>query len=415
MRSAAARCAALLLALAGGRAAAFEVTSAFPGGNVKVVAVDQERGVVDLMPDARNDNVWFYTNFKVIGAQGRKLSFRYEPGTERLTKLGPAVSSDGDRSWRFLNAKCADAEPDRFDYAFASNETNVHFAISIPYTERDWRAFVAPLRANPRVRLGDLCPSQGGSRTNEVLRIRPDDPAKAGWTFLFTCRHHACESSASFVVEGLIEEALADTPEGRWFRANAEVVVVPFVDKDGVEDGDQGKARRPHDHNQDYLIGRYGSIRAIRDIVREAGRRGKVFFMDNHAPWIRENEHDHFYSLGAKTGVQEDRWNAWRDELEKAQRGAALAYDRKWDMAWGSPWNCVSEKYRRNGWLMSHAWAMEQPGVYTAFCNEIGYGLCGGVFSPSAARELGRNMLKAMARSIWREEVKPTGASASGD
>ena len=394
------------IAIDSGVSGTIVVDDRIPSGNVKVVSIDQEKGVVNLMPDARADNLWFFTHFRVRGAEGRTVRFLYERnnGVERLTKVGPAVSRDGGKTWRFLNAEKADALPDEFTYAFGPDEKDVRFATSIPYVEANWNAFVGPLKANPRVKLGTLCKSQSGKRENEVLRILPDDPAKAGWTFIFTCRHHACECSASWVVEGLVQEVLADTPEGRWMRENAEVVVVPFVDKDGVEEGDQGKSRKPHDPNQDYLLGHYNSVRAIREIVQEAGRRSRVFFMDNHAPWIRNQEHDHFYSLGAKTGVQEDRWNAWRDEFEKVQAKAALKYERKWDIVWGSPWNSVRDTYLKNNWRMSHAWVMDQPGVYTAFCNEIGYGLCGGVFSEEGAREIGRNMVKAMVRSIVQND-----------
>ncbi len=58
---------------------------------------------------------------------------------------------------------------------------------------------------------------------------------------------------ASWSLEGLMDEVLADTTDGRWLREHVEFLVVPFMDKDGVEDGDQGKNRRPHDHNRDYL------------------------------------------------------------------------------------------------------------------------------------------------------------------
>ncbi len=57
---------------------------------------------------------------------------------------------------------------------------------------------------------------------------------------LITCRHHACESTASYVVEGMMAALLAETEAGEWFRENTEVLVIPSMDKDGVEDGDQG-------------------------------------------------------------------------------------------------------------------------------------------------------------------------------
>ena len=52
---------------------------------------------------------------------------------------------------------------------------------------------------------------------------------------------------ATRALEGIIEIILSDTEDGRWFRSHGDFFIVPFVDKDGVEDGDQGKNRRPHD------------------------------------------------------------------------------------------------------------------------------------------------------------------------
>ena len=46
---------------------------------------------------------------------------------------------------------------------------------------------------------------------------------------------------------------LADNEDGYWFRRNVEVLAIPFMDKDGVEEGDQGKNRKPRDHNRDYI------------------------------------------------------------------------------------------------------------------------------------------------------------------
>jgi murein tripeptide amidase MpaA len=44
---------------------------------------------------------------------------------------------------------------------------------------------------------------------------------------------------------------------------HADFFIVPPVDKDGVEDGDQGKNRKPYDHNRDYLQRIHREIQAI--------------------------------------------------------------------------------------------------------------------------------------------------------
>ena len=53
-------------------------------------------------------------------------------------------------------------------------------------------------------------------------------------TLLLTARHHACESTGSYVLEGVLDTLLREP------IPNTRVICVPFVDYDGVIDGDQG-------------------------------------------------------------------------------------------------------------------------------------------------------------------------------
>ena len=48
--------------------------------------------------------------------------------------------------------------------------------------------------------------------------------------------------TASYALEGLIS-AVLDEPDYEWLRQNVDFLIVPFVDKDGVEEGDQGKQK----------------------------------------------------------------------------------------------------------------------------------------------------------------------------
>ena len=116
----------------------------------------------------------------------------------------------------------------------------------------------------------------------ELLRLGRLD-GEAEQCVLLTCRHHACEMMASYSLEGIMEAVLA-SDEGRRLREQVEFFVVPFMDKDGVEEGDQGKNRKPHDHNRDYDgESLYASVRAVRELV--AGRLGtrKIALRIGHA------------------------------------------------------------------------------------------------------------------------------------
>ena len=50
---------------------------------------------------------------------------------------------------------------------------------------------------------------------------------------------------ARYVLEGMIETLLSKDKNITSLRENTEFMIIPFMDKDGVEDGDQGKARIP--------------------------------------------------------------------------------------------------------------------------------------------------------------------------
>ena len=92
---------------------------------------------------------------------------------------------------------------------------------------------------------------------------------------------------------------MSDTPAGRSFRDRYLLYAVPFVDKDGVEMGDQGKNRKPHDHNRDYgEVSIYPEVRAIKQLDREVNF---VFALDFHCPTLVMPDHQVIYLVGAKT------------------------------------------------------------------------------------------------------------------
>jgi len=385
----------------------------YPGGNVKVLGIDEATGTVRVAPDLRDTSgYWFHFDFTVTGAAGRTLHFRFPAdGREYLATLGPAISRDAGVTWCWLNADGRRHEPaNAFDYAFAADEHATRFAVSIPYSQKDWDAFVAPYRARTDVRFDTLCKSRGGTRDVELLRV--PCRGRAEWLFVLTARHHASETTGNPPMEGALAVALGDSPEAGWLRQHADCCFVPFMDKDGVEEGDQGKNRRPYDHNRDYAKGRYPTVRALKDlIVREsAGKR--IVFLDLHAPHVRTvpkggGEHDQVFTFGADDPALNARWNAFRAHWQAAQRGGRLVYDGRYDIqARQGYWN-VMKKAWDEGRLSSDPWVRTLPNAYLATCCEFGYSLCGGVNSVPAMRELGGNMFKAAVRTA-RDAESPT-------
>ena len=407
----------VVFSLAGGWTGLGGVTvdCAYPGGNVKVLSIDEKAGTVRLAPDLRDtEGHWFHFDFTVRGAAGRTLKFAFpQDGNPYLSSLGPAICADGVR-WTWLNADGKRHEPaNGFSYAFGKTDDAVRFAVSIPYVQRDWDGFTARWRKCPEVKFDVLCKSQSGRRDVELLRVPCRGTAE--WLMVFTARHHACETTGDPPMEGVLGELMSDSAEGRWVREHADVLFVPFMDKDGVEDGDQGKNRRPWDYNRDYAKDRYASVRALKElIVRESAGKRIVFF-DFHSPYVRSfpgsPEQDQVFTFGTSRAELNDRWERFRENWKAAQSGGRLRYDGRYDIKAGQGYWNVMKKAWDSGLLGSDPWVRTLPNAWLATCCEFGYSLCGGVNSREGMRELGANLLKAVVKTA---DVRRAKAESKG-
>lgn len=217
-----------------------------PAGNILLESMNND--TVYLKNEMRNTaGWWFYWAFRAKGAAGRTLTFRFTNG-EAICTHGPCISLDQGKTWTYAADSFTTRE---FTYTFPTNSDEVWFAMGIIYTQPDWEAFLAKHAARGAlIETGTLCQSRHG-RAVEKARFgcinKP--PVYRVW---LSARHHSAEMMASYVLEGILDAVLADNELGGWMRDNVEFMVVPFVDKDGVEEGDQGKNRKPHDHNRDY-------------------------------------------------------------------------------------------------------------------------------------------------------------------
>ena len=223
-----------------------EIFADYPGGNVANVRVeveDADAATVRLEQDLRDTiDWWFYWSVGVESAAARTVAFEFTNG-EVVGPWGPAVSHDR-RSWSWLGAERAYGR-DGFTYAFEAGE-RVYFAFSLPYLRDRFDRFLADYDGDDRFKATTLTTSEQG-RAVPLLEL--GEPS-ASETIMFTCRSHACESTASYVLDGLLRELLDGDAD---LLERYAVHVVPFVDLDGVQRGDQGKHRLPHDHNRDYL------------------------------------------------------------------------------------------------------------------------------------------------------------------
>lgn len=372
-----------------------EIDAQYPGGNIVVDAIDQD--VVRLKTDLRDTaGWWFYWNFRIRGAEGRSLRFQFD--REPVGVLGPAVSHDAGVTWRWLGPK--DCDTRSFTYRFAPDEREVRFAYTIPYLQADWERFLASQQGRP-LQPGVLCTSRHG-RDVECLYFGRSDglgPAaaeKPAARVVLTCRHHACESAASYVLEGLIAAVLQpETDATRWLAAKVAFLAIPFVDKDGVEEGDQGKNRRPRDHNRDYAgASVYPETKAIRERVPPWLAGGPAVAFDLHCPSIRGDYDTWIYQVGSSSERIAPEQQRFAELLAQAAQGP-LPYRKTSLLPFGKAWNTAGN-YQAG--MSFGRWASERAEVRLASSFEIPYARASGVeVNPASARAFGRDIATALA------------------
>ncbi|MBI4891562.1 MAG: peptidase M14 [Acidobacteria bacterium] len=357
-----------------------EIGSGIPAGNI--VVEGRAAGEIRVRQDLRDtEGDWFWWCFEVRGAGAETLRFRFT-GSDVIGTRGPAMSADGGLTWRWLGRGCVEGKS--FVYRFDPAVAAPRFAFAMPYTEADLRRF---LRGRKGLRVEELCRTKKG-RTAERLRFGANGGGAR--KVLLTARHHCCECMASYALEGLVEAALED----RWLRGHVQCAVIPFVDKDGVEDGDQGKNRRPRDHNRDY-DGQsvHPTVRALREWAPEWGGGRLEFALDLHCPWIRGEHNEEIYFPGGEDQRIWAEMVKFGGILEQVERGG-LPYSRANNMPFGTAWNTAANYAQGQSFAR---WAAGLRGVRAAGTIEIPYANCGSVdVTAESARALGHGLAEAL-------------------
>ncbi len=295
--------------------ASIQISCNYPGGNVKVNRLSPGRA--DIESDLRDTPAhWFYWNFEAEALAPGRIEFHFPVGKQWLSAQGPCVSADDGKSWRWAGKeKCFFCNPapeklnDGFVWEFKHAGERVRFAQGFPYQVSNYENFIQKNKGNCELHAGVLTKSRKG-RECPMLTIGSGDK-----NMLLLCRHHACEAAAAHVLEGFVAEAIAENETTAAFRKEYTLYVVPFVDLDGVEDGDQGKGRAPHDHNRDYGLKQhlYPEVAAVEELHK---KHQFHIVLDFHDPAVRSddclypdappiNAHEHFYFGGYRSPSNE--------------------------------------------------------------------------------------------------------------
>ncbi len=355
----------------------FNIVTDFEGANLQVLGIDGDTINVEVEQRDTVEN-WFFWCFKVEGAEGKTLTFKFNYDF-RVGYLGPAVSYDL-KSWHW-QYEDGNHSGEQFTYTFAEDEKEVYFAHDFVYRPELFFDFCK----NNNLRVKEFCVSEK-ERSVPYLEF-----GKGNETILLSARHHACESTGNFVLEGVIEEGLKTLADKFKF------IVIPFVDYDGVIAGDQGKARNNHDHNRDYVENeapRYSVTAKIRSLVESENVR---FAFDFHSPWHLGGGNDAVFIPykfdDAPTLMRLKRFSL---AFEEQNSDDALPHFTKDDIQPNKGWNNVGTPCFGTFW--------GNHGAELSFTLETAYYLAGGVpFSAKKAKQTGKNFIKALVKYLEKQ------------
>ncbi len=353
------------------------VTASFDGGNAVFHEISEEK--VRFSCDIRDTTTdWFYWAFRVKDAAGKTIRFEM-PSKRYVGPFGAAVSHDRVH-WTWTHTASADMTG--FTYAFGEDENDVTFAHDFLYQPARFDRFVSERGMECEIADRDL-----RGTPIRLLRLPAFAPASDGSvkTVVLTARHHCCEATGNYIMEGFLDEFLRLKPAG------LSVAAIPFVDSDGVVRGDQGKNRAPHDHNRDYPEGLYPGVRAVQKLVRE--EKPEAVF-DLHSPWHIGGRNNRVFTVRKvpeSVAVCDVFSRCFKEEITPG----SMRYDPADDIDPGVEWNVIGPHNT------CASWAGDQPGVALAFTLETTYyGTADDMVSEEKLLETGRCFLRAYLR--WR-------------
>ncbi|MCS7237596.1 MAG: M14-type cytosolic carboxypeptidase [Thermoguttaceae bacterium] len=340
------------------RAESIRVSADFEGGNVCAVDIRPAETAAEIRfaadPRGGTEALWF--NFKLHAPRGTQLRLIL---TNPDTLLGgggdwntvhPAVrfSESPERMgpWRRVTGAHMHRLPDgRMEVAWTllAESEYLQFAFCYPYGTHELCDTVETCRGYWKV-------DQIGvsSRGRPILRLSNSygDLSRQVLGVLLTARQHSGETPGSWVLDGLLRDAVDEiSPE------KLVLWVIPFANVDGVIEGEYGKDPHPIDLNRDWtspMPMRYETSVIQKDIERLRQRSRLVAAVDFHAPGAREAAGAYFQVLKPQD-PQAAAIRQFVDKLMPYLPAELMAKDAFRIATYGSRWN-------ERGTLGSYLW-----------------------------------------------------------
>ena len=253
------------------------VSSAFDGGNIRLVAIENDRIDLEILRDHQSDFYqWFY--FRVTGAAGR-------PITLRILNCGGSAYPFGWPNYRVCMSYDRD-EWVRVDSDYADGiltfrptpeRNSVWFAYFAPYTMERHHDLVAAAIAHPAVTYRSLGQTLDGQ---EMDYLRIGEGKLQVWLL---ARQHPGETMAEYWMEGALERLLDDgDPVSRRLRERAVFHLIPNMNPDGSRRGHLRTNAAGVNLNREWHNPSLERSPEVFHVLAEMNRTGVDFAMDVH-------------------------------------------------------------------------------------------------------------------------------------
>jgi hypothetical protein len=277
-----------------------QVSSDFPGGSAKVLNIDQTNNSVRITPagDAKRGwPCWWYLRLDgvdtnqpvVLEVVANQATVGDIPGpTKKLSAdwslpAQAAFSTDG-MNWE--HTEKGERHGNRSVYHISTSSTALWLAWGPPFTLKDANQLIEKVcKATPDARSFVLANTREG-RPVPGVRIAHTGTAGQRSTVWIQARQHAWECGSSWVARGFLEWLISNDPAAESLRQKADVVVIPIVDVDSVEQGQGGKQQHPHDQDGDWGPATYfPEVRAGMEKLSALAKADRLdLFLDLHNP-----------------------------------------------------------------------------------------------------------------------------------
>jgi len=287
------------------------ISSAFDGGNIRLVSIDGDRLDLEIVTDHQSDFYqWFY--FRLTGGRDRALKIR-------LTNCAGAAYPHGWDNYR----ACLSEDRETWERVDTSYEGGVLTIRVTPPSDSVWIAYFAPYtmeRHHDLVVSVAAVPGVEYRSLGQTLDGREIDYFRLGggplqvWLY---ARQHPGETMAEWWMEGAIEKLLDEAdPVTRRLREKATFHIVPNMNPDGSFRGHLRTNAAGVNLNREWHAPSLEKSPEVFHVRAEMDRTGVDFAMDVHGDEaIAANFLAGFEGIPAWKETQQDLFDAYSRAL----------------------------------------------------------------------------------------------------